>query len=198
MKLLAFVDLHGNQKALKDIQKKSRHADMIVCAGDISLFENSLDSLLLQLELLKKPVIIIPGNHEDEHDLRLASSVFGNIHDINNRSYMIGDYLFLGYGGGGFCRVDKKFDKIAKKFTLIIKKNKGKKIILVTHAPPYRTNLDNIEGDSCGNKAIRNFIDKVKPDLVISGHLHENAGKGDKIKNTRLINPGPFGKIIVI
>jgi len=102
----------------------------------------------------------------------------------------------------------KKFDvyenlhkglKQACKFSVkTIKKNKGKKIILVTHAPPYRTNLDNIEGDSCGNKAIRNFIDKVKPDLVISGHLHENAGKGDKIKNTRLINPGPFGKIIVI
>ena len=36
----------------------------------------------------------------------------------------------------------------------------------------------------------------LKPDLVISGHLHETAGKEDKIGKTRLINPGPFGKIL--
>src|SRR3989338_4277221 len=31
---------------------------------------------------------------------------------------------------------------------------------------------------------------------VISDHLHENAGKEDKIGKTKVINPGPFGKIL--
>ena len=53
-------------------------------------------------------------------------------------------------------------------------------------------------GNPCGDKSIKNFIKKIYPDLVISGHLHENAGKEDKIKNTKLINPGPYGKIITI
>ncbi|MBS3097214.1 hypothetical protein J4209_00295 [Candidatus Woesearchaeota archaeon] len=43
---------------------------------------------------------------------------------------------------------------------------------------------------------IKTFILKVKPDLAISGHLHENAGKEDKIGKTKIVNPGPFGKII--
>ena len=50
--------------------------------------------------------------------------------------------------------------------------------------------------EHCGNKDIRKFIDKIKPDLVISGHLHENAGKEDKIGKSRILNPGPTGMLI--
>ena len=95
--------------------------------------------------------------------------------------------------------IDREFEKTSKtKFNKIIGKNKDKKIILVTHAPPYKTNVDRIAGGHCGNKSIRHFIDKNKIDLVVCGHLHENFGKEDKIKKTRIINPGPFGKIVEI
>ena len=103
----------------------------------------------------------------------------------------------MGYGCGGFSLVDREFDKTAVKFRKIIKMNEDKKIILVTHAPPYKTRLDKL-GIHCGNKSIRKFIDKNKIDLVICGHLHENFGKEDKINKTRLINPGPFGKILTV
>ena len=94
--------------------------------------------------------------------------------------------------------VDKHFNKVGKKFEKKVKKSKDKKIILVTHAQPYKTKIDRIMDEPCGNKSIKKFILKVKPDLVIAGHLHENAGKEDKIGKIKLINPGPFGKIINI
>ena len=84
------------------------------------------------------------------------------------------------------------------KFNDAIKNNKDKKIILLTHAPPYRTKLDKLGRNYAGNKSFRNFIEKYKIDLHICGHLHENFGKEDKIKNTKIINPGPFGKIVEI
>lgn len=199
MKLLVFVDMHGSHKALEKIKKQAKKADMIVCAGDISIFENNLDILLSELNKLNKPVLIIPGNHEDDKDLKELTKMFDNITDIHKKTFIKENYLFLGYGESGFSMVDKEFIKTSKKFEKEIKKfPKDNKIILVTHAPPYKTKIDKIMDEYCGNKSIKNFILKVKPDLVISGHLHENAGKEDKIGKTKLINPGPFGKIINI
>lgn len=196
MKLLAFVDMHGSLKALEKIKKQAKQADVIVCAGDISIFENNLDFFLFELNKLNKTVLIIPGNHEDDKDLDELTNVFNNITNINKKIFVRENYLFLGYGGSGFSTVDKEFIKTSKKFEKEIKKHKSKKIVLVTHAPPYKTNIDKIMNAPCGNKSIKNFILRIKPALVISGHLHETAGKEDKIGKTRIINPGPFGKII--
>ena len=95
--------------------------------------------------------------------------------------------------------IDREFEKTANsRFRKLIKSNKDKKIALVTHGPPYRTRLDKLMQGHCGNRSIRNFIEKNKIDLLICGHLHENFGKEDKIRKTRYINPGPFGKIVEI
>jgi Icc-related predicted phosphoesterase len=32
----------------------------------------------------------------------------------------------------------------------------------------------------------------------VAGHLHENEGKEDHIGQTRVVNPGPFGKVMTI
>jgi len=103
-------------------------------------------------------------------------------------SYKINEYVFFGYGGGGFTLVDKNFEKIIKKFKTI---KKGSKVILITHAPPYDTTLDRLDHmDHLGSKSIKKFIEEVQPVLNICGHLHENAGNIDKIKKTKIINPG--------
>jgi Icc-related predicted phosphoesterase len=196
MNILAFVDLHGNDKAWKEVKNKSKNADLIVCGGDISIFENNLELLLKELNQLGKTALIIPGNHEDSQDLDILAKKLKNIVNIHKKSYVNGDYLFLGYGGSGFSINDGEFNALSKKFEKEVRKFGNKKTILVTHAPPYKTNIDKIMDESCGNKSIKNFIVKVKPDLVISGHLHENAGKKDSVGKTKVINPGPYGEII--
>ena len=195
MDILAFVDMHGNDKALKEIKDKAKKADIIVCAGDISIFENNLDLLLAELNALNKQVLIIPGNHEDSADLNQLTKINKNIVNIHKKSFIKDDYLFLGYGGAGFSINDSEFSALSKKFEKEAKKHDGR-IILVTHAPPYKTKIDEIMKDPCGNKSIKSFIVKVEPDLAISGHLHETAGKEDKVGKTKVINPGPYGKII--
>ena len=51
-----------------------------------------------------------------------------------------------------------------------------KKTIYVFHCPPYNTNLDVIPSlRHVGSKAIRQFIEKNEPYLVLSGHVHETA-----------------------
>lgn len=201
MKILAFTDIHGSLIALRRIEQKvkAQKPDIIVCAGDISIFEHGIIGLIKRLNRLNKKTIIIHGNHEDEHTFTKLSNLFKNIIFIHKKHFIEDNALFLGYGGGGFSIIDKGFDKIAKtKFKKMIKGNKGKKIILVTHAPPYRTKLDKLIQGHCGSKSIRNFVEKSNIDLLICGHLHENFGKEDKIGKTKIINPGPFGKIVAV
>ena len=201
MKILAFTDTHGSLLALKRIEQKTKtqKPDLLVCAGDISIFEHGIVGIMRRLNKLNKKIIMVHGNHEDEATFIKLSKLFRNIIFVHKTIFIYDDVLFLGYGGGGFSLVDKEFEKTAKvKFKKIIKKNENKKMILVTHAPPYKTKLDKLVQGHCGNKSIRHFVEKSKINLLICGHLHENFGKEDRIKKTKVINPGPFGKIVEI
>ena len=200
MKILAFTDIHGSLTALKRIEQKIKKdkPDILVCTGDISIFEHGILGILKRLDKLNKKIIMVHGNHEDEETFKMYSSKCKNLVYIHKNFHVENDVLFLGYGGDGFSIVDKEFEKLRGKFDKIISKNEDKKIVLLTHAPPYKTRLDKLVQGPCGNKSIRNFIEKNKIDFHFCGHLHENFGKEDRIKKTRTINPGPFGKIVVI
>ncbi|MBI2658106.1 metallophosphoesterase [Candidatus Woesearchaeota archaeon] len=201
MKILAFTDIHGSSLALRRIGQKikAQNPDLLVCAGDISIFEHGIVGIVRKLNRLNKMVIMVHGNHEDDSTFVKCSKLFRNIIFIHKKHFIKNSTLFLGYGGGGFSLTDREFEKTANaKFKKTIKSNKGKKIVLITHAPPYKTRLDKLGQGHCGNKSIRQFIDKNKIDYLICGHLHENFGKEDKIKKTKIINPGPFGKIISV
>jgi len=195
MKVLAFVDLHGSLEGLRTLKEKARKADIIVCAGDITIFEQDIKHILQRINHLGKKVLMIPGNHETETVLKRLCEQHKNIEFIHGRVYEYEDVAFFGYGTGGFSTEDKGFEEAAKK----LEKNwHGKKLVLVTHAPPYKTSLDDISGSSCGNKTIRRFIKKNHPIAAISGHLHENSGKHDVIGMTKVVNPGLFGKFITV
>ncbi len=196
MKLYTFVDTHGNLKIIDYIIKKAKREDVdfLICAGDISNWSNNLKEVLIKFK--EFPLILIPGNHEDENELAHISKKFENIIYLHKGSYEINDYVFFGYGGGGFSKENKEFKEISNKF---LKDIKNKKIILITHQPPHNTSLDYLpHTGNQGCKDIRKFIEKAQPILHISGHLHENEGTKDKIGKTIIINPGPYGRIIEI
>ena len=46
MKILFFVDLHGDMDTLRTLKNKSSNADIVVCAGDISQMELNLPKLI--------------------------------------------------------------------------------------------------------------------------------------------------------
>ena len=47
-------------------------------------------------------------------------------------------------------------------------------LLMVCHTPPHETKCDRIVGGKAvGSPAARRFIEEVKPDLCISGHIHE-------------------------
>ncbi|MAG50055.1 hypothetical protein CL621_00245 [archaeon] len=190
MKILAFVDLHGNKLFLNEIIERAKREKphLIICAGDLSDWGRNLNSILSKINKIGILTLIIHGNHESEEELTKIIKPLKSIIFLHGSSYKINKYIFFGYGGGGFALEDKKLEKIIKKVKTIKKRSK---IILVTHAPPYNTTLDRLDHmGHLGSKSIRKFIEEVNPVLNICGHLHENTGNVDKIKRTKIINPG--------
>ncbi len=164
-----------------------------MCAGDLSMFSHRLDRLVKILSKCKK-VILLHGNHESPKQLRVICSHYPNVTFLHKKSLRMGKYLFWAYGGGGFSRRDKSFENSAVRFKSKIKK--GDEVVLITHAPPYNTKLDLVYGNHVGNLSIRKFIEQVKPQLVICGHIHECENKMQVIGKTLVINPGHEGKVL--
>ncbi len=192
MKVLACVDIHGSGDAFAILKRKSQEAAIILCAGDISVFENHLSLLVRQMADLKKPVIMLNGNHEDAERLKNECKKYNNIIFLHKGIYEYKDFIFIGFGGGGFSEKNPEFRDFIKKIKPYLKKE----TILITHAPPYGTAVDYIHNSHVGNKDYAYFIKKFQPLLAVSGHIHETAGKESFIGKTKVINPGPFGRII--
>lgn len=194
MRILFFADTHGDMEALRTIKTKSSDADMIVCAGDISQMEIQLPKIIEYIDTFNKPILMIHGNHEDDRGLRELCEQSENVIFLHKGVHHVNEYVFMGYGGDGFSTKDPDFTIVANAF--FKKESKNKKMVLITHGPPYNTVIDNLNGDNRGNKSYREFIDDVKPHIAVSGHLHENSGKTHSIGRTLFLNPGKDGILV--
>jgi hypothetical protein len=200
MRILFFVDTHGSSSKLHRIVNQSKDVDLLVCAGDFTIFESDMKKVLLELNSIEKPVLIIHGNHETASSVLTECEQLKNLHFIHKTYYINNDIIFYGYGGGGFSTRDEKFayhsDEFIKELNKLSATNSKKyKLVLVTHAPAYGTAIDYLDMH-VGNKSIRDFIIKHSPILAISGHIHETAGSEDILNKTRVVNPGWDGIII--
>lgn len=198
MKFLTFTDLHEDKAVLKELVKRASQPDIdfIVCGGDISTFGRGLTLVFKSFDALKKPFYVIPGNHEEGSEILTRALVgFSNCHNFDRLAIKIGEYVFLGYGGGGFSVQSEEFRKLARQW---YGKYKEEKIIFVTHGPPFGTALDLMGQKHVGNKDFRRFIDRIKPKIAISGHLHEAVGKMDTLGKTKLLNPGWEGMVVEV
>lgn len=200
MRLLVFSDVHGSEKALQAIESKAkRHRpDVLVNAGDLTIFEQDIGRIISRLDKLSRPIISIHGNHESYEALLAASVRYPRLRLVHGAYALMEGVLFIGHGGGGFSRTDKEFDRTARAFEKESRQQNHEKVVLITHQPPYDTRLDKVNGSHAGNKSYRRFIERYSPEFVISGHLHENAGISDMLGKTKLLNPGPDGRIIEI
>lgn len=88
---------------------------------------------------------------------------------------------------------------------------KGKTAIVLSHTPPYGTLdlgirfADPKEGaEHIGSRALRKFVEKTKPALVVCGHCHSQGRLFSSIGRTHVLNiashdsPGSAGNFAVV
>lgn len=62
-------------------------------------------------------------------------------------------------------------------------------MLVVSHDPPHGTGVDMIGQRHVGSRAVRAFVERVQPDVCLSGHIHESRAL-DFVGRTALVNPG--------
>ncbi len=195
MKVLAFIDVHSDLNNIKRLMKKAEGVDLLIGAGDLSDWGEDIREILYLFKNVKKPFLVIQGNHEGEKAMKKVCSELKFPVFLHKKVFEFWGYTFIGFGGGGFSLEDPEFESFIK--SLHIKK--GSKVVLITHGPPYGTKCDFLPGIGfVGCRSFNKMIKDLKPLLHICGHIHENASCKDNIGPTVIINPGSEGKIIRI
>ena len=195
LRILAAGDIHGDTKLAAKLAEKAQKAnvDLVILTGDITgLIETR--NLIKPFTDKKEKVVFVPGNWDSPDTADVLSKLYGikNLEDYYVKYKGVG---IFGLGSAGTLSLNEKeaFRKLQKNFEKI--KNLEIKIMIShTHAAGTKSELSGFPGST----GLRKAIDKFKPDLFISGHIHELEGIEEKIGKTRVINVGRKGKIIEI
>ncbi len=200
MRLLCFADVHAGKTALAKLAKAGKSVDYLINAGDLSLYGSQYESSLKTLLHAGKKILMIPGNrpHETPEDVIRMTKKHHSLINIHKKVYRDGNYVFFGFGEGGFSFTAPGMEEKARQLKKHLQKDD--KVIFVTHAPPYNTPLDYLPWmrSHRGCKTTIKVIKLLKPVLTICGHFHETAGKSCKVQQYLIINPGSHGRIVEI
>ena len=196
MKILAFTDFHGKQEAYQYAKEliANEKPDFVIVAGDIINYDSSQAKLLLfDLAAAGFPVYFVPGNMDSEELGNWAGGE--NVHALHGRCENREGVSLIGLGGsphGPFKTIFEYSEEGAAKLVGAAARGyRLGKLILVSHCPPRNTKVDRVSsGEHIGSTAVREFVERRQPVLVISGHVHEAQGT-DTLGPTILVNTGP-------
>jgi len=201
MNILVIGDVHN------DIENISNYIDnisllefdVIIYSGDFSDVPpkgfTSTDIAKIILEELKtfnRPILAVPGNW-DRDVIGLLNKEGMSLH---GNGKIIDGIGFYGFGGARTpfnTPLEPTEEEIEDGLKAAFEEVRDAEVkIQVTHAPPARTKVDVVyTGAHVGSDAIRKFIEKNKPIVAISAHVHEARGV-DELEGTKLINAGRF------
>jgi len=197
MVIVSITDIHGRQNIDRPTTRVLAESDLLVITGDITQFGGEADArpIIEAIQNINANLICIPGNCDQLSVNKYLTSLGLNLHGATK---MIDGLTFYGLGGSSatpFGTPQEYGDNIIREVLAKFKKDPaGRFHILVSHAPPHGTKVDQtMLGVHAGSKIVRGFIDDFQPDLCLCGHIHEAIGS-DQIGKTLVINPGPFPK----
>ena len=196
MIIIALTDIHGKMEHFPAICDSLRQADLVLIAGDITNFGGwvQAERIISSISQYSKRVLAVSGNCDSPSVEDYLNTEGINLHC----NYVnIEGVNFAGVGGSLPCPGTTLNESPNEDFRIWLAGMEAgvsstDRFVLMTHQPAWGTKVDTVGQDRhTGSIAIREFIEKNKPLLAISGHIHEAAGV-DSIGDTVVINPGPF------
>lgn len=178
MKILCVSDIHDDKKLWEGILKavKKYKPDVLINAGDFM----DKGSAKKAFDKLKVKTFFVHGNWD--FNLQTDNK---NVTILNNMMEVFEGYAFLGVDSRFFVH-DEMYE--------ITKGIDPKKLVLITHEPPYGILDLTLMGNNAGMLEFREFVETKRPVLHVFGHIHEAAGYllyGDTITmNASVIDTG--------
>ncbi|HLS19250.1 MAG TPA: metallophosphoesterase [Paracoccaceae bacterium] len=189
MKILAFSDLHLDERSAELICADAETADLVIGAGDFAVQRDGLENAMEMLRPLLPKAVLVPGNAESADELRAAAGPAVVLHGEGLERD--GVNLFgLGYAvpetpfGSWSCDLTE-----AAAEELLFRMERAD--ILIVHSPPKGVADRNKAGASIGSTSIRAAIERVQPRFALCGHIHDSWGISGMIGRTEVHNLGP-------
>jgi Icc-related predicted phosphoesterase len=197
VRIIAFTDIHGAYEKVVRVLGSEETFDAVILGGDLTTggsAREARDAVRLMLDF-QKPVLAVAGNMDPqpvEDELRALGI------SIDGCGRVIDGVGFFGVSAAPISPLNTPNEITEEE--ILLRAERGwsavegcRRTVFVPHAPPAGT-LDRIRnGRHVGSTAVREFIERRKPDLVVCGHIHEARGI-DHIGATTAVNCGPAGK----
>ena len=189
MRVQIFSDIHSDLRALE--KAAAVKADLYISAGDLVNWAQGLDACGEVLKRLGQKLWVLPGNHETAAGISSFCQKFG-FNDFHGKSFVQDGWNFAGLGYSNPTPFDTPGEYTEEELRAGLEPFAGlSPLILICHAPPKGTALDQAgPGNHFGSVAVRDFIDKYRPDHFFCGHIHEAAGVSERLGRTEAMNVG--------
>jgi Icc-related predicted phosphoesterase len=187
VKVLFFTDVHSNEQALDWVAKRGKDYEAIVVGGDLARggSQEFVSRFLHGALAAGRPVYYVQGN-ADAPETPLPEEVIP-LHGLKSR---LGRFSVGGLGGSSPTPFRTPFELTDEEARSVLDKL-GRVEILVSHCPPKGTKCDKTPSGHVGSAPVREYVQRQKPVLVLSGHAHESRAV-DNLSGTTVVNAGPL------
>jgi uncharacterized protein len=204
MKIVSFGDVHMATRNLERMGAVMRDCDLVIVSGDLTNFGGREDARKVIEEVRRAcpNVLALSGNLDKREVMPFLEEQGISLH---GRGVVKDGVGIFGCGGSNITPfhtpTELTEDEIYAALRAGYEQVRGvRPLLMICHTPPFETKCDRIvSGAAVGSTAARRFIEEVRPEICISGHIHESAAE-DAIGPTRIFNAGPFkgGGYIVV
>ena len=196
MKLLVFSDIHNDWKALDRIL--AIEADYYIAAGDQVTWGKGLDRAGEILAQRADKMYVLPGNHESAE---MTAAMRASFTDCTISTSATSKSV---NGTSPVWDTRARLHSIRRENTAKPRSPNASvpfapltPLILICHAPPYGTALDQIKpGLHAGSQSVRAFIEQHQPAHFFCGHIHEAEGVAIQMGSTHAMNVGKAGYLL--
>jgi len=194
MRLLAITDLHDKRDIFDRVLAAAGPVDVVLLGGDLTTFGTPADAdRILQMAAGGgAQVFAVAGNCDsaaiDQMLVRRGVS-------LHSRGVILGEMGIHGLSAMPPWRTGMyQFTEaeLAEGLQTGYAQIAGAKVhVVLSHAPPRNGLVDRTHfGRNVGSTALREFIDRLQPRLVLCGHIHEGRGS-EQLGQTTVVNCGP-------
>lgn len=199
MKIVLISDTHQQHRKITIPE-----CDLLIHSGDACNWGNEIEFLSfanwMNEQTQAKHRVYSPGNHDwhVEREPAMARSALGDTHLLVGESITLAGLNIHGipwspaFCSWAFQADDDDRNEGYTSMETHLRRMPATADILVTHGPPYGLLDKNAQGEHCGSKTVRRWLDRgTFPDslrLITCGHIHEGAGVSDVIGGIALVN----------
>ena len=206
MRLLFVADLHYSLKQFDWLLAEAGAYDLVAIGGDLLDLASALDADVqiaivekyLTLLSAKCSLVVSSGNHDGDSRNQADESIAEWVRAARGeRLHVDGDSFDLGGMRVTVCPWwdgDQSRGEVEAQLEREAPRVHGP-WIWIYHAPPEGSRTSWAGRRFVGDEALRAWIDRYQPDMVLSGHIHnspffEQGSWIDRIGRTWVFNPG--------